>query len=215
MTNEKTNRYLHMKILIADDHSLIIDGFVTVIKNHDTSIGCYTATNKHELFDILETKNVNVLFQDVMFGKNDARDFVKEIKEKYPSLKIIIVSTLEDKLTVETLFKQGVDGYLVKSDTSSEIINALITVLEDKKYISDSITRQGGNSTFKKNTIILTSREKEILSLILKEKTTKEIADEVFLSQKTVENHRANLFIKFGVKNMAGLVKQAILEGFL
>lgn len=204
-----------MKILIADDHSLIIDGFVTVIKNHDTSIGCYTATNKHELFDILETKNINVLFQDVMFGKNDARDFVKEIKEKYPELKIIIISTLEDKLTVETLFKQGVDGYLVKSDTSSEIINALTTVLEDKKYISDSISRQGGSSVFKKNTIILTPREKEILSLILKEKTTKEIADEIYLSEKTVENHRANLFIKFGVKNMAGLVKQAILEGFL
>lgn len=204
-----------MKILIADDHSLIIDGFVTVIKNHNASISCYTATNKHELFDVLETKSIDVLFQDIMFGKNDARDFVKEIKEKYPVLKIIIISTLEDKLTVETLFKQGVDGYLVKSDTSDEIINALTTVLEDKKYISNTLKRQGGSSAFKKNTIILTPREKEVLSLILKEKTTREIADEVCLSEKTVENHRGNLFIKFGVKNMAGLVKQAILEGFL
>lgn len=204
-----------MKILIADDHELIIDGFVTVIKNHDASIGCYRATNKLELFETLESKNIDILFQDVMFGKNDARDFVKEIKEKYPELKIIIVSTLEDKNTVETLLKQGVNGYLVKSDTSSEIINALTTVSEEKNFISKNLTKQGTSSVLKKQTIILTPREKEVLSLILQEKTTKEIADKVCLSEKTVENHRANLFIKFGVKNMAGLVKQAILEGFL
>lgn len=203
-----------MKILIADDHELIIDGFVTVIKNYDASIGCYSATNKPELFETLESKPIDILFQDVMFGKNDARDFVKEIKENYPQLKIIIISTLEDKNTVETLLKQGVDGYLVKSDASSEIINALKAVSEGKTFISNNLTKRG-TSSLRKNTIILTPREKEILNLILEEKTTKEIADEICLSEKTVENHRANLFIKFGVKNLAGLVKQAILEGFL
>jgi len=203
-----------MHILIADDHALIIDGFVTVIKNHDASIGCYRATNKLELFETLESNHVDILFQDVMFGKNDARDFVKEIKEKYPELKIIIVSTLEDKQTVETLLKQGVNGYLVKSDSSNEIISALTAVSEGKTFISNNLKRQG-TSSLKKNTIILTSREKEVLALILQEKTTKQIADKVCLSEKTVESHRANLFIKFGVKNLAGLVKQAILEGFL
>ncbi|MDO5607939.1 MAG: response regulator transcription factor [Capnocytophaga sp.] len=204
-----------MKILIADDHSLIIDGFIAVIKNHDTSIDCYTATNKNELFDVLETKTITILFQDVMFGKNDARDFVKEIKEKYPLLKIIIISTLEDIPTVETLIKQGVDGYLVKSGNNSEIVDALTTVQQGRSYISESLTRRKHTAAFKKSSIILTPREKEVLSLILKENTTKEIADKVCLSQKTVESHRANLFVKFGVKNMAGLVKQAILEGFL
>lgn len=203
-----------MHILIADDHALIIDGFVTVIKNHDASIGCYRATNKLELFETLESNHVDILFQDVMFGKNDARDFVKEIKEKYPELKIIIVSTLEDKQTVETLLKQGVNGYLVKSDSSNEIISALTAVSEGKTFISNNLKRQG-TSSLKKNTIILTSREKEVLALILQEKTTKQIADKVCLSEKTVESHRANLFIKFGAKNLAGLVKQAILEGFL
>lgn len=203
-----------MHILIADDHALIIDGFVTVIKNHDASIGCYRATNKLELFETLESNHVDILFQDVMFGKNDARDFVKEIKEKYPELKIIIVSTLEDKQTVETLLKQGVNGYLVKSDSSNEIISALTAVSEGKTFISNNLKRQG-TSSLKKNTIILTSREKEVLALILQEKTTKQIADKVCLSEKTVESHRANLFVKFGAKNLAGLVKQAILEGFL
>lgn len=203
-----------MKVLVADDHELIIDGFVTVIENYDASIECYRATNKFELFETLESVSVDMLFQDVMFGKNDARSFVKEIKEKYPELKIIIISTLEDKNTVETLLKQGVDGYLAKSDSSNEIISALKAVSEGKTFISNNLKKQGTTS-LRKNTIILTPREKEVLSLILQEKTTKEIADKVCLSEKTVENHRANLFIKFGVKNLAGLVKQAILEGFL
>lgn len=203
-----------MKVLVADDHELIIDGFVTVIENYDASIECYRATNKFELFETLESVSVDMLFQDVMFGKNDARSFVKEIKEKYPELKIIIISTLEDKNTVETLLKQGVDGYLAKSDSSNEIISALTAVSEGKTFISNNLKKQGTTS-LRKNTIILTPREKEVLSLILQEKTTKEIADKVCLSEKTVENHRANLFIKFGVKNLAGLVKQAILEGFL
>ncbi len=203
-----------MKVLVADDHELIIDGFVTVIENYDASIKCYRATNKFELFETLESVSVDMLFQDVMFGKNDARSFVKEIKEKYPELKIIIISTLEDKNTVETLLKQGVDGYLAKSDSSNEIISALKAVSEGKTFISNNLKKQGTTS-LRKNTIILTPREKEVLSLILQEKTTKEIADKVCLSEKTVENHRANLFIKFGVKNLAGLVKQAILEGFL
>src|SRR5690606_7711450 len=203
-----------MKVLVADDHELIIDGFVTVIENYDASIECYRATNKFELFETLESVSVDMLFQDVMFGKNDARSFVKEIKEKYPELKIIIISTLEDNNTVETLLKQGVDGYLAKSDSSNEIISALKAVSEGKTFISNNLKKQGTTS-LRKNTIILTPREKEVLSLILQEKTTKEIADKVCLSEKTVENHRANLFIKFGVKNLAGLVKQAILEGFL
>jgi len=203
-----------MKVLVADDHELIIDGFVTVIENYDASIECYRATNKFELFETLESVSVDMLFQDVMFGKNDARSFIKEIKEKYPELKIIIISTLEDNNTVETLLKQGVDGYLAKSDSSNEIISALKAVSEGKTFISNNLKKQGTTS-LRKNTIILTPREKEVLSLILQEKTTKEIADKVCLSEKTVENHRANLFIKFGVKNLAGLVKQAILEGFL
>lgn len=203
-----------MKVLVADDHELIIDGFVTVIENYDASIECYRATNKFELFETLESVSVDMLFQDVMFGKNDARSFVKEIKEKYPELKIIIISTLEDNNTVETLLKQGVDGYLAKSDSSNEIISALTAVSEGKTFISNNLKKQGTTS-LRKNTIILTPREKEVLSLILQEKTTKEIADKVCLSEKTVENHRANLFVKFGVKNLAGLVKQAILEGFL
>lgn len=205
-----------MKVLIADDHALIIDGFITVIKNHDASISCFKALNKIELFQILEKNQIDILFQDVMFGNSDARDFISELKEKYPELKIIIISSLNDENTVQTLLKQRADGYLLKSEPSYEIIRALRSALNDEKFISAGLANKGSSYTTRtKQTILLTPREKEVLSLILQEKTTKEIADVVCLSEKTVENHRANLFIKFDVKNLAGLVKKAILEGFL
>lgn len=205
-----------MKILIADDHSLIIDGFITVLKNQDPSISCYKATDKLELFEILKTHSIDILFQDIMFGKSDARDFIKEIKENYPKLKIIIISSLADENTVNTLFKQDVDGYLLKSDPKEEIFRALESIKKEEKFISKGLVNNGNQNLIRqKQNILLTPREKEILSLILQEKTTKEIAELVFLSEKTVENHRTNLFIKFDVKNLAGLVKKAILEGFL
>lgn len=205
-----------MKVLIADDHSLIIDGFITVLKNQDPSISCYKATDKLELFEILKTHTIDILFQDIMFGKSDARDFIKEIKENHPQLKIIIISSLADESTVNTLIKQDVDGYLLKSDPKEEIFRALESIKKEEKFISKGLVNSGNqNSIRQKQSILLTPREKEILSLILQEKTTKEIAELVFLSEKTVENHRTNLFIKFDVKNLAGLVKKAILEGFL
>jgi len=204
-----------MKILIADDHSLIIEGFITVLKRHDPSIGCYTATDKKTLFELLSTQEISVLFQDIFFGKDDARDFMNDLKERYPLLKIIVISTLNNPSVVETLFKQGVDGYLVKSDASREIVKALETILQERKYISQTISGNCNSTSLRDKGIILTPREKEILCLILQEKTTKEISEEIFLSEKTIENHRANLFIKFGAKNMAGLVKAAVLEGFL
>ncbi len=205
-----------MKVLIADDHSLIIDGFIAVIKNHDPSIICFKATNKAELFQSLEKNQIDVLFQDIMFGNDDARDFIAELKKNFPELKIIIISSLTDEATVQTLFKQNANGYLFKSDPNEEIIRALESILKDEKFISKGLASKGhSNSIRTKKNILLTAREKEVLSLILQEKTTKEIADLIFLSEKTIENHRTNLFIKFDVKNLAGLVKKAILEGFL
>lgn len=157
-----------MKILIADDHSLIIDGFITVLKNQDPSISCYKATDKLELFEILKTHTIDILFQDIMFGKSDARDFIKEIKENHPQLKIIIISSLADESTVNTLIKQDVDGYLLKSDPKEEIFRALESIKKEEKFISKGLVNSGNqNSIRQKQSILLTPREKEILSLIL------------------------------------------------
>lgn len=207
-----------MTILIVDDHQLILDGFVHAVRQTYPHSHIHTALDERGLFDLLAEIPVDILFLDIRLHRSDARDFMKKLRTGYPELKIIIISSLSDLPTIETLFKQGADGYLLKSDPKAEISRAIQTVSEEK----EKFTSKGIESKYFAHNIVkshyptyLTPREKEILSLILKGKTTKDIGEALFISEKTVENHRANLFIKFDVKNVASLVKKAILEGHL
>lgn len=207
-----------MTIAIVDDHPLILDGFVKAVKENYPESVTYTRQDEPGLFALLAESPVNILFLDIRLRRSDARDFIKKIRTECPNLKIVIISSLDDLPTIETLFKQGADGYLLKSDPRTEINRAIeTTYLQGKKFVSKGIeTKYYAHHIFQsERPTLLTPRENEILSLILKGKTTKEIAQALFISEKTVENHRTNLFIKFDVKNVATLVKKAILSGYL
>ena len=207
-----------MTIAIVDDHQLIIDGFTHAVKQVYPDSRVHTASDEQSLFTLLKREPIEILFLDIRLRRSDARDFMKKLRTHYPDLKIIIVSSLSDLPTIETLFKQGADGYLLKSDPKEEIIRAIKKMSNGRqKFMSKGIeSRYFAHSIARsQRPTQLTLREKEILSLILSGKTTKEISELVFLSQKTIENHRANLFMKFEVKNVASLVKKAILEGHL
>lgn len=204
-----------MNILIADDHHLVLEGLTNVLETME-NVKIFQAKNKNLLLYQLRSHKIDILFQDILFGDHNAREFIKEIIKEFPSLKIIIISSISDLEVVDSLFKQGIHGYLLKSDDLSEISSSIATVMNDQIYISAEIR----DLTYRekrldlKSTVVLTPREKEVLKLILKEKTTNEIGEKLDVSTKTVEKHRANLFIKFGVKNVVGLVKKAIMEGY-
>lgn len=201
-------------IIIADDHSLIQDGFERIVLSHFPLSVVHKAKDKPTLLEVLKDHPADILFQDIKFGANDARDFIKTIKEQYPQLKIIIISTLADELTINTLLKQGVDGYISKTDDSSELLAAFEKLDKGEQYLSPEI-KNTGIQKVTTTSVFLTERERQILSYIINGKTTKEIAALVFLSYKTIEIHRSNLFLKFDVKNVAALVKKAIFEGFI
>ncbi|HLR37853.1 MAG TPA: response regulator transcription factor [Chitinophagaceae bacterium] len=207
-----------MTIAIVDDHQLIVDGFVSAVLQTYPDSRIHTASDERGLFTLLKQEAIDILFLDIRLHRSDARDFMKKLRTGYPKLKIIIISSLSDLPTIETLFKQGTDGYLLKSDPKAEISRAIKTVSEEnEKFMSKGVeSRYFAHNIVKSHQPThLTPREKEILAWILKGKTTKEISDAIFISEKTIENHRANLFIKFDVKNVASLVKKAILEGHL
>lgn len=207
-----------MTIAIIDDHELILDGFANAVLQAFPNSFILTASDEYGLFELLERHKIDILFLDIRLRRSDARDFMKKIRTGYPSLKIIIISSLSDLPTIETLFKQGADGYLLKSDPKEEIPQAIRTVFEKgERFVSKGVeSRYFAHNIVKSHpSKHLTPREKEVLAMILKGKTTKEISSSIYISEKTVENHRANLFIKFDVKNVASLVKKAILEGHL
>ncbi|HLV69945.1 MAG TPA: response regulator transcription factor, partial [Xanthomarina sp.] len=109
----------------------------------------------------------------------------------------------------------GFDGYLLKIDGRDEIEKALKAVTNDEKYFSPKTQQVFFEMNASKNNVELTEREKEILQLIVQEKTTKEIADQLCLSEKTIETHRASIMQKLEVKNIAGMVKKAIMQGLV
>lgn len=204
-------------ILIADDHDVILNGMHTYLSKSFPNAKLLTATNKIDLFQQLKSNKFDLLLLDIQIGKDHAREFIEAIMALDKRLKICIISSHEDASTIAFFLNKGVYAFVGKSEPIQTIKEAVASILKDKKFLSknikDTLEHQKFNPDTTQNQIKLTKREKEILSEILKEKSTKEIADHLFITTKTVEHHRSNLFIKFDVKNVAGLVKKAIVYG--
>lgn len=205
-----------MNILIADDHHLIIEGLQLYLRNQYPNANIYSADDIMVLQTILQKNSIDILFLDIKLGKVDSRDVLSDLLKSYPTVKIIIISTLGDPYIVENVFKKGVHGYVLKSDPNSELSAAISAINNQEIFLSKGIKHAVNAHKLKAvSKIQLTPREKEILKLILQEMTMKEIAEVLFLAEKTIENHRANIMMKLGVKNTAGMVKKAILEGLV
>jgi len=197
-----------MKLLIADDHQLILDGLLSVVKTNFPDSDVYTAINKAELFEILQSNAIEILIQDVKFGEYHASDFMDEIKSEFPTTKVIFLTSVSDSVSI-TKLGQSVDGYVLKSESLEEIIRAIKAVNMGEKYFSEQ-SKAKIEQLIPDKDIVLTRREKEVLEVIMQEKSTKEIAEILSISEKTVELHRSNLFVKLNVKNLTGLIKKTI-----
>ena len=204
-----------MDIIIADDHHLIANGFINTIYKKLPEVSCRAATHFGELKSLLVEKEPDLLFQDVRFGNHDARNFIRSLMDDYPAMKVVIISSLDDSDTIKIMLNQGVHGYILKSDSEQEIFDAIQFVLEGNIYVSPEVKRlyTERELLFNSSKVALTPREKEVLQLIANEKSTREIAFELSLSEKSIENYRSNLLLKFGAKNVAGLMKKALLAG--
>lgn len=206
-----------MNVLIADDHELISSGVIAYFESKEQPFSFYTAKSSSELLQCLTENQIDVVLQDIQFGAVDGRQLMKDVVLKYPQIKFIALSSHVDEFTVKSTMASGFMGYVSKSAPLSEIENALVEVQSGNNYVSKDIkdTMLSSILTGKKDAIVLTKREKEVLLAIQDELSTKEIAAKLFVSEKTIEGYRANLFLKFEVKNVAGLVKKALLKGFI
>jgi DNA-binding NarL/FixJ family response regulator len=204
-----------MNILCADDHFLVLEGLETLLGTIEFVNFIGKASDGKELLRALNESQYEVLLLDINLGNEDGRDLCKTIKQSFPLLKVIALTSFSDTITVKSAIKAGFDGYLLKADNREEIVNALLAVQAGNAYYST----QTRGAIFENEIVTintkLTERELEVLEMIVNEKTNKEIASELFISDKTVENHRANIMLKMDVKNVAGLVKKAIQLGLV
>lgn len=204
-----------LRVVIADDHSLILEGIKSILLDLEEVPTVFFATDLAQLEHLLKTETIDVLIQDVKFGADDARQFIPSIRSAYPDLKIIALSSLGDAVSIQTMINTGVNGYVLKSEGSNQLVKAIKEVVSGEHFLS----RSAQNALFQKQEspsydLQLSSREKEVLKAILAESSTKQIAEQLFLSKKTIEHYRSTLFVKFDVKNVTGLVKKAIIHGF-
>ena len=201
-----------MKILLADDHFLVLDGLELLLSTFEFVKKTQSVLNFVQLKDILKEEGFDVLLLDIHFGKDDGREIIGEIKQMAPNMKVIALTSHSDSATIKSSVNAGFDGYLLKIDGREDIEKALKAVANNEKYFSPKTQQIFFEMRTSRNKVELTEREKEVLQLVVHEKTTKEIAEQLCLSEKTIETHRASIMQKLDVKNIAGMVKKAIMQ---
>jgi len=205
-----------INILIADDHQLLIDGIKTALQDVKDINVIAEANNGFQVLEKLESQiDVDVILMDINMPKLDGLDCTKQVSKKFPDVKVIALSQYDEKRFVKRMIKNGAFGYLLKDSDRDTLVEAIKKVHSGEKYFCDRLSMRLANLELKmENTKSLfpklSEREKEIINLICKEHSTQEIAEKLFISFHTVESHRANLMIKAGVKNTAGLVRWAV-----
>lgn len=210
------NRKLMQKVFLVDDHVILLNGLVSILEENDDFEVMGTASNVADTLQFLRTKQPDVLITDYNLPDDDGLTLVRKARRLYPDLKILVLSMHDESHLVKEILKEGINGYVLKKDSESELIQALYDVKNGKTFLSNDINKMliqslHGNDEQK----LLTEREREILKLIAKEYTNKDIAEELFISERTVETHRKNIFRKTKTNSLVGLIKFAYANNLI
>ncbi len=208
-----------MKILLVDDHRLIRDAIHSYMEGDAEYEVVGEASHGQEAIRTLEETKVDVVLMDINMPIMGGLECTKEIVKRWPNIKVLTLSMMSDNQHIKQMMGAGASGYILKNCTEKELKKAIKTVFEGDTYYSSEVTEivmtnlMKNNPTKTSNLVVdmpLTDREKEVLELIIKEFTNNEIADKLFISNRTVDAHKRNLLEKTGAKNIAGLVMYAI-----
>ncbi|MFT5167630.1 MAG: DNA-binding NarL/FixJ family response regulator [Saprospiraceae bacterium] len=206
-----------IRILLVDDHKLVRDGIRAQLVHNPKFQIIAEASDGQEALDILEDKVADLVIMDITMDGMDGITCTKQVIKLYPDIKVLALTMLSENQHIKQMLKAGASGYLLKNCEEEELKKAIETIHSGGTYYSPEVTRiimtnLSGQKVAKNTTtqIPLTTREKEVLRLILEENSNKEIADQLFISQRTVDAHKRNLLEKTGAKNVAGLVLFAV-----
>lgn len=208
-------------IIIADDHTMFLDGLRSILSEEKNITIILAATKGTQVLKYLQVNpvpTIDLVITDINMPEMDGIELNKAIKEQFPKVKTLVVSMLEEPVKIQNLIDTDANGYLSKNAEKSELLKAIKTILKGENYFSSRIKNILMEAMFaskSKPQISLTKREREVLKLIAKEFTTKEIASQLFLSTHTIESYRKNLISKLSVRNIAGLTRYAIEQGII
>jgi DNA-binding NarL/FixJ family response regulator len=209
---------MYIKVAIADDHRLVNNGLQNILGNYkhiEVQAVYLTGT---ALLEGLAQLQPDVLLLDIQLPDKTGNELARIISKKYPKIKILALTNLDTPFHIKDMLEHGCLGYLVKNTDQQTLVQAIEQVYNGEQFLEPHLKEELLKSLSKNNTaknISLSRREKQILELIVKEYTSQEIAEKLFISQRTVETHRFSLCQKLEVKNLVGLTKVAIQMGLV
>ena len=198
-----------LNILLLDDHAILLDGLEAVLKAEP---GLHIAAKLSDTnlgLAYIKNGGIDVVITDYAMPGMNGADFIGRAREITPDIKMIMLSMHDEPDIIRTVMAAGVDGYVLKKYAQQELIHALHTVTSGRQYWSREISQAMIHIGSQQNNSELTEREKEVLRLLVAELSTREIAERLFISERTVDTHRKNLLRKTKVTNTVGLVKYA------
>ena len=197
-----------IKIFIADDHYMVIEGIRSMLLHEKNIEYLGHAMTASSCMAFIRNQQPDVLLLDINLPDKSGIDLCKEIKEKYPDIQILGLSSFNQQSYIQKMIQNGASGYVLKNASLEEIVKAVEVAMQGDIYLSSeaSVTMRENKDA---QIPVITRREKEVLKLIAEGLTNKEMAAKLFISTTTVDTHRNSLLSKFNVKNTANLIRMA------
>ena len=203
-----------IKILLVDDHKIILDSLGLLFNLMDDIQLLGTLSDSRKVLDFMDEHPVDILITDLTMPYINGIDLSFKVKERFPQQKIIMLTVNDSPDLILDAYKAGISGYVMKKAGKDELEKAIKSVYNGELHFSNEVMKlilSGQQADVNRDkTKLLTKREIEIVKLMVQEKSSAEIAKELFISLGTVETHRHNIFKKIGVKNVVGVVKFAL-----
>ena len=201
----------HIRVVLADDHQLFCDGMKAMLQATEEVTVVGQAASSSVLLTVLAAQQPDIVLLDITMPPTSGIDLLPIIKERFPSVKCIMLTMHDEVQYVLRSLRQGADGYLLKEADAEELRTVLREVYAGKKYfknkISDLIVSNlAGESSLE---TLLSEREIQVVRLVAEGKITKEIAQQLYVSTRTVETHRSRIMKKLGVANTAEMIRTA------
>jgi two-component system nitrate/nitrite response regulator NarL len=206
-----------IKLFFVDDHQMLIDGMKALLKNEKQFELAGESNSSVKALELIRQKQPDILVTDINMPEMNGIELTRKIKELFPAIKVLALSMYGEKSMISEMLDAGVSGYILKNTGREELVNALTKISEGGLFFSDEVSAEmmkamseRGQKKEEKEEVNFTIREKEVLQLIAKEYSNAQIADALFISERTVETHRKNLFRKANTKTAIGLIKYAM-----
>jgi len=208
-----------IKVLIADDYPVVREGLKKIFARTKHIVVAGEAQNGQEVLDQVQAEDFDVVLLDITMPNTNWLEVLKELKTRKPRLPIVILSMHRGEEYVTRAFRAGASGYLTKESMLDEIVQAVEKVSQGRKYVSPSIAETLVSLFDTESDLpphkLLSDREYEVMSLLVRGKKTREIAQELFLSPNTVNTYRSRILEKMNKKNIAELIHYAIKNDLL